>query len=58
MSPADHMPEAHHFRNMRVFKGIQALAISALLAASIELESTASRVQQAPSAPLAAALAG
>ena len=30
----------------------------ALLAASIELESTASRVQQAPSAPLAAAIAG
>jgi len=30
----------------------------ALLAASIELESTASRVQEAPSAPLAAALAG
>jgi glutamate--cysteine ligase len=30
----------------------------ALLAASIELESTASRVQQAPSAPVAAAIAG
>ena len=30
----------------------------ALLAASIELESTAARVQEAPSAPLAAAIAG
>ena len=44
MSPADHMPEAHHFRNMRVFKGIQALAISALLAASIAAPAAAKPV--------------
>lgn len=44
MSPADHMPEAHRFRNMRVFKGIQALAISALLAASIAAPAAAKPV--------------
>ena len=31
---------------------------AALLAASIELESTASRVRETPSAPVAAAIAG